>query len=223
MTHGVELPVQPTNQPWTRTADDVRSMAVAIQANLVQLRVADVRRRAGEPGDLGTVVVSPGAVHVYRETLLDRTQLKQYTALDLQLRVREVWGQYSLMRWVFNRNVEDEATDFSRLPSEAELRCDSVLDVKLAELEGLFWRLRFEQRRRHDTEYVASDRFEEDARLAETIPATAFSTPVPDATDEALLHASCEFAGMLATLRWIMDRRRTWGEPGIMEVGDRPF
>ena len=127
------------------------------------------------------------------------------------------------MRWVFNRNAEDEATDFSRLPAEAEVRCDSVLDVKLAEVEGLFWRLRFEQRRRHDADYVAADRFEADAKLAETIPATAFGTPASDATDGALLLASCEFAGMLATLRWVMDRRRCWGEAGIMEVGEKPF
>ena len=59
--------------------------------------------------------------------------------------------------------------------------------------------------------------------MAETIPAAAFGAPAEDATDEALVLASCEFAGMLETLRWIMDRRRTWGEPGIMEVGDRPF
>ena len=198
-------------------------MAVAIQANLVQLRVADAKRRGGEPGDSGIVVVSPGAVGAYRETLLDRTHLKHYTVEELQLRSREVWGQYCLLRWVFSRNAEDEATDFSRLPAEAELRCDSVLDVKLAEVEGLLWRLRFEHRRRHDADYVASDRFDEDARLAETIPATAFGTPASDATDEALLLASCEFAGMLGALRWIMDRRRVWGEAGIMEVGDKPF
>jgi len=223
MTRGVELPVQPTNRPWTRTADDVRSMAVAIQANLVQLRVAAAKRRGVVPGDAGIVVVSPGAVRAYRETLIDRTHVKQYSVEELQLRMHEVWGQYCLMRWVFSRNAEDEATDFSRLPAGVGLRCDSVLDVKLAEIEGLFWRLRFEQRRRHDADYVAAERFAEYATLAETIPATAFGTPAPDATDEALLRASCEFAGMLAALRWTMDRHRMWGEPGIMEGGDRPF
>jgi TRAP-type C4-dicarboxylate transport system permease large subunit len=31
------------------------------------------------------------------------------------------------------------------------------------------------------------------------------------------------YAGMLAALRWARDRRKSWGQPGIMEVGDRPF
>jgi len=198
-------------------------MAVAVQANLVQLRVADAKRRGAEPGESGMAVVSPGVVRMFRETLIDRDCLKRYSVEELQLRMREVWGQYCLMRWVFGRNAEDELTDFAHLPANAELRCDSVLDIKLAEIEGLSWRLRFEQRRRHDAAYAASQQYEELAELAERIPATAFGTPASDATDEALLLASCEFAGMLATLRWIMDRRRVWGEPGIMEVGERPF
>jgi len=198
-------------------------MAVAIQANLVQLRVADEKLRGIEPGAGAIAVRSPGVVAHYRETLIDRARLKQYAIDELQLRMREVWGQYCLMRWVFSRAGDEEATDFSQLPADAELRCDSVLDIKLAEIEGLLWGLRFEHRRRHDADYVKSEGFEADAELAATIPAEAFGTPATDATDEALLLASCEFAGMLAALRWVMDRRRVWGEPGIMEVGDRPW
>lgn len=218
----MELPVQPTNRPWTREAADVRAMAVAIQANLVQLHVAEAKKGGTEvestPG-----VVSPGAVAHFRETLIDRDFLKGYSIEEIHLRLQEVWGQYCLMRWVFGVNTEETPTDFSKLPAGAELRCDSVLDVKLAEIEGLFWRLRFEQRRRQDEAYVSSNSFAQDLELAEAIPATAFGTPADDATDEALLLASCEFAGMLETLRWIMDRRRRWGEEGIMEIGDRPF
>ena len=59
--------------------------------------------------------------------------------------------------------------------------------------------------------------------LAKRIPAEAFGTPVAQCPDDELVLAACEHAGMLATLRWIMDPRREWGEAGIMDVDDRPF
>ncbi|MCH8241421.1 MAG: hypothetical protein IH897_02280 [Planctomycetes bacterium] len=46
---------------------------------------------------------------------------------------------------------------------------------------------------------------------------------VETVSDDELVLAACEHAGMLATLRWIMDPRREWGEAGIMDVGERPF
>jgi len=220
----VKLPVQPNNgQPWTRDADDVRAMAVAVQANLVQVRTAEARKCGADAVPAEVNVPSPGAVLKFRDALIDHRLLSEYSIEELHLRMREVWGQYCLMRWLFSANAAKEPTNFASLPKDAELRCDSVIDVKLAEIEGLFWRLKFEQRRRHDDEYVRSPQFPADLKLAETIPATAFDEPASDASDAALVFAACEYAGMLATLRWTRDRRRVWGEPGLMEVGGRPF
>jgi len=198
-------------------------MAVAVQANLVQVRTAEARKCGADSVVVDVNVPSPGAVLKCREALIDHRLLSEYTIEELHLRMREVWGQYCLMRWLFSTNSTKEPTNFAELPPDAELRCDSVIDVKLAEIEGLFWRLRFEQRRRFDDEYVKSPRFEEDLKLAETIPAKAFDKPASDASDAALVFAACEYAGMLGALRWARDRRRVWGEPGLMEVGDRPF
>jgi len=198
-------------------------MAVAIQANLVQVRTAEARKCGADATSSDVQVVSPGAVVRCREALIDRERLRCYSIEELQLRMREIWGQYCVMRWVFETNAEDELTDFARLPTASTLRCDSVLDVKIAEIQGLLWRLKFEQRRRHDTEYFQSSRFADDLSVAETIPATAFDQPASDAGDAALVFAACEYAGMLGALRWTRDRRRTWGEPGLMEVGDKPF
>lgn len=198
-------------------------MAVAVQANLVQVRTAEARQCGAEVPPAEMHVVAPGAVLKYREALIDRIRLKHYSPQELQLRMREIWGQYCLMRWVFAATVEEEPTNFAKLPPGAALRCDATMDVKLAEIQGLFWCLRFEQRRRQDAEYIKSAAFAEDLKVAESIPATAFGTPASDATDAALLFASCEHAGMLGALRWTRDRRRNWGEPGIMEVGEKPF
>ena len=126
------------------------------------------------------------------------------------------------MRWAFSVDSE-ESTDFSTLPRESEVRCRSVLEAKHAELHALLWALRFEQRLRSEPGESHPEPSEEDLELAKRIPAEAFGTPVAQCPDDELVLAACEHAGMLATLRWIMDPRREWGEAGIMDVGERPF
>ncbi len=220
----LELPVQPANQPLTRAADDVHAMAVAVQANLVQLRVSAARRCGGASLAFDQPVVSPGAVRSFRETLIDRGVLKGYSDGEVLLRMHEVWGQFCLMRWACKLDTRDDrAVDFATQSEPLELRCDSALSVKMAEITGVFWRIRFEQRCRDDAGYAASASFTDDRALADKITAVAFGKPVADASDEALLCAACESTGMVSTLRWIMDRRRMWGEAGLGEISDRPF
>lgn len=223
-TPTVELPVQPTDRPLTRAVDEVREMAVAIQANLIQLQVGASRQHGRPSTPFDHPIESPGVVRAFRETLIDRHEIKRYTEMELGLRTHEIWGQYCLMRWVFNTDVHTEETfNFAKPEEPLALRCDSVLSLKLAEIHGLFWRIRFEQLLRSDSGYRASASFAADREVANQIPATAAGKPASEASDEELLCAACEYVGMLSTLRWVVDRRRVWGEPGIGEVGDRPL
>lgn len=228
----LELPVQSSNRTLTRSAYDVRGMGVAVQANLVQLRVRQMREGQMREGQTrGSVyesmvfehpVTSPGTVRRFRETLIDREHLKRYSQTELLLRAHEVWGQFCVLRWAFERGADRESTlDFVTLPESTVLRCDAALAVKLAEISGSFWRIRFEQRRRERGNDSSWSSFSQDQSLAASIPVTVFGRPVSDASADELLCASCEFVGMLSALRWVVDRRRVWGEPGIGEIGDR--
>ena len=220
----LELPVHQTNQPLTRMAEDVRAMSVAAQANLVQLRVFVARRIGTGHLAFDHPVRSPGAVRSYRDALIDRDALKAYTPEQVLLCTHEVWGQHCLFQWVLDADSESASdADAASRSEPPELRCDAVLAVNLAEISGLFWRVRFEQRCRAQADHAKSAWYTEGRALAETIPAVACSKPVAEASDDEMLCTACEFVGMLSALRWIMDRRRDWGEPGIGEVGDRPF
>ena len=219
---GVELPVHDDHREVSRPIDDVRAMAVAVQANLLQLKIAECKRFATPASQHAIDVQSPGAVRRFRETLIDLEFLKTAPATHIHFRLREIWGQYCLMRWAFSMDTKKSA-DFSTLSPESEVRCRTVLEAKHAELHALLWALRFEQRLRSAPSAPNSELSEEDRELAKRIPVEAFGTPVAQCPDDELVLAACEHAGMLAALRWIMDARREWGEAGIMDVGERPF
>jgi len=218
----MELPVSQPDRMTARSGREIRAMAIAVQANLVQLKVAAVKRRGLTESLQAIRVSSPGTVREFRETLIDRRVLRDYSEFELEVRLRELWGQYCVMCWLFEQVPSRGDVDFARLPTDAIGRCDTEIEIKHAAVHALLWCLRFEQRRRHDIEYAASPSFQRDQLLTAEIPATAFGKDVTDCTDEELLLGGCEFAGMLATLRWVLDRECCWGEAGTMEVGERP-
>lgn len=198
-------------------------MAIAVQANLLQLKIAAIRR-SGPSESLQTInVISPGKVRTFRETLIDRRAIRGYSDFELEVRLRELWGQFCVMSWLFERVPTCGPVDFAGLPMDAPTRCDTEIEFKHAEVHAFLWRLRFEQRRRHDVEYAASPAFKRDQLLAARVPATAFGKLTAECSDDELLLGGCEYAGMLAVLRWAMDRGRDWGAAGIMDVGDTPF
>lgn len=197
-------------------------MGVAVQANLVQLKVADAKRRGILPADHPIAVPAPGHVKHFRETLIPHEIVAGYPPLHVHLRLREVWGQYCLMLWLFELKGPAERSNFAAA-ALGEMRCGAVLDIKHDEIHALLWRLRFEQRRRTDADYVESAVFRRDLGYVERIPAEVWGKKAADCGDDELLSAACEYAGMLAALRWAMDTRRTWGEAGIMDVSSKPF
>jgi hypothetical protein len=214
--------IEPAARPRARAPEDVAAMAVAVQANLVTLKVADAKLQGIEPQKHAIRVAPPGAVTRFRETLIEREQLKQYGATELRLRLHEVWGQFCLAAWMFHVDDPYEPPDFSRCAATHTLRCGAVLRYKELEIEGSLWRMHYEQRRRHDPAYASLPEFKPDTLVAQRIPVVVFGRSVERAGDDELLLCSCEYAGMLATIRWAADERRRWGEPGIMDVNGRP-
>jgi hypothetical protein len=198
-------------------------MALAVQANLVQLKVTDARRQGISPSEHPIQIPSPGFVPRFRETLLDHHRLRDYPPELLHLRLREFWGRFCLMRWAFHGAGDDPTYDFTKLAPDAELRCEAHLVVKEAEIHAMLWRIRFEQRVRGEPGFTQSPTFGRDERVARDIPLQPFGKAPAEASDDELLAVACEHAGMLAVIRWINHRDRDWNDPQAMNAGDQPF
>lgn len=219
----MQLPVHDPNRPQTRPLDDVRAMAVVVQANLVQLRTFDAKRRGLGGGAHELEVRSPGAVRRFREALIALNVLKGYEPVDLALRTREMWGRYCLFAWALHATPPRDLVSLAALPADNELRCDAHLSVKRDEIHAVLWRLRFEQRMRADRTYADAPEWRSDRAWAARIPATVAGAPVNQCADDELLLAACEHAGMLAAIRWILDRSADWGDARLMLAEDVPF
>lgn len=210
---------EPTESP-PRTLEAVLQMAVVVQANLVQLRNTEAKRRDLEPDAHDIRVRSPGAVRSQREALVDYQCIKSYSEPELHLRLHEVWGQFCLFCWAVHVDDPQAPPAFGDSPSAIELRCPAALRMKAAEVEAFLWRLKFEQRLRHDPTFRGSADFQSDRQIARKIPANVNHLPVDRADDDGLIVCSCEHAGMLAAARWIADQRWSWGQEGIMDLDD---
>jgi hypothetical protein len=199
-------------------------MAASVQVNLARLRDEDARRCGLAKGHHDIKVIAPGEeVDVFHEALIDEAQIRQCTAEQVHGLLHEMWGRFCMMCWLFSVEEPPETMNLAGLPAENEVRCDAVLEIKHAEIHARFWRLLWEQRRRHDVNYIASAQFAEDQALARNIPDEVFGRPADQVTDSALILACCEYAGMIGALRWVMDRQLSWNEPGIMNAAERPF
>lgn len=218
----MKLPVNRPSTSSVRSTSEVRAMAVAVQANLVQLRVAECKRRGIPATEHEIKVSSPGAVRHYREALIDRGVIDGYSDEDLHLRLHEVWGRYCVLCWLFSQDAENPC-DFAGFSADREMHCDSAIEVKEAEVHAVLWRMRFELRRRQDAAYAQSAHFAGDLALAETIPAKAFGKTVTECEEADILLSACQHAGMLATLRWILSRGAAWDDPALLQVDDQPF
>ena len=205
-----------------RPPSDVATMAVAVQANLVQLKVACTKRAdlAGSAHEIQ--VPPPGAVVGFRETLIAPAAIAQYDDTALLLRTHEVWGQFCLLCWYFYATDPQHPPDFKDLPVGQTVHCPTALMAKTQEIEKCLWRMRFEQRLRRDPDFKADPAFEEAYRAAQDIPAMALGESVQVCSEENLLLGTCQFAGMLASARWTGDRRWDWGRQGIMELPGSP-
>jgi hypothetical protein len=219
----LDLPVHaPDHGGPGRPVSDVRAMALAVQANLVQFKVALTKRSGADAAGHDIRVPPPGAVKRYRESLVAPKVLAGYSPAELALRLHEFWGRFCLMCWLFSV-TPPETANLATIAVDAAMHCGTGLNIKEAEVHAMLWRIQFESRVRHDRQFRAGERFECEAPWAARIPVRAFGKAIEECTEDELLLAGCQHAGMLATLRWAMDRTRDWSDPGLMHVRETPF
>lgn len=214
----MELP-QSLESVSARSIDEIRSAACATQANVVTLRVFVERRDpAQQLTDIRTP--SPGPVRRNRDILLDTQTLKTYSSGELIVRLRQVWGEFCALCWLFPHVDPQTPIDFDPLPDGQDLRCINDARAKLAQVQTDLWRLVHEQRLRHDPDARSDPAFQQDAEVAVTQRLRIYGVNVSKASDEQVFHAACEYAGMIAAFRWALDDRWAWEGPGIMKLSN---
>jgi hypothetical protein len=201
-----------------RSRDEVAAMGIVAQANVLQLQTA-ANRRLSVPQ---TTVPSPGAVGRYREALIDWRTIREYSESELLLRTHQVWGQYCVFCWAFDGQDPQKPPPFAGPRADLPMRSPCQIGGKLLEIERGLWRLRFEDRLRHEPELRGTPDFRKEYEAAMDIPMLVFGQNVRTCSDADLLAGTCQYAGMLAAIRWIADHRWNWGQEGIMELEIEP-
>jgi hypothetical protein len=102
------------------------------------------------------------------------------------------------------------------------MRCAGEIGAKLLEIERGLWRLRHEDKLRHQPELRDNPEFRKQSEAALNIPMLVYGQNVRVCSDADLLACTCEYAGMLAAIRWIADDRWHWAQANIMELDGRP-
>ncbi|MFO0974313.1 MAG: hypothetical protein U1A27_12870 [Phycisphaerae bacterium] len=205
-----------------RDPQAVAALAVAVQANVVTLKVAWSKRR-GILSELHEIrTPSPGAVREFRSALVDRHAVQQYDDDALALRTRQVWGQFTALCFTLGHDDPHAPPDFSIRSPDRSMRCPAHLHEKIGTVRRGLWRLRFEQRLRFDPTLRSGPGFQRDYEDALATPVLVFGQNVRICDNELLLLCACEFAGMLAALRWAADDRWTWDDPALMELDGSP-
>lgn len=205
-----------------RGLDDIAAAAHAVQANLIALRVAWCKRTEQSAAAHDIQTPPPGPVRKMREILIDRHVIKEYTVEEITLRLRQVWGEFTALCWLFPHVNPQTPVSFDPLSADQTIRCPMHVYEKLEDVQRGLWRLRHEQRWRHDPNAAQDADFRRDHELAMAYPIKVFGQPVSTCGNEELLCCACEYAGMLAALRWVTDHRWTWEGPGIMDVTSQP-
>ena len=201
-----------------RLRGDVAAMAIVAQANVVQLQVAAHKHLQAPP----PAVASPGPVRRFRESLIDWRDVKIYAETDLMLRTHEAWGQYCLFCWAFFGSDPNNPPPFAHLSREDQMRCAGEFGAKQIQVERGLQRLRHESQVRHQPELHNDPDFRESQEQTRDVPMTVFSRGIGDCSDADLLACTCQYAGMIAAIRWSADDRWTWGQSGIMELDATP-
>lgn len=212
----MELP-QALDSVSARSINEIRAAARVVQANVVALRVAIERQDAALCLD-DIKTPAPGPVRKLRELLISPDRLKSYSADELLVRLRQVWGEFCALCWLFPHVDPQCPIDFDDMPPGQDHRCITDARAKLEEVQSHLWRLLHEQRRRHDPNVARDPEFQRDAEIAVTQRLRIYGLLVTNASDVQVFHATCEYAGMLAALRWALDDRWSWEGPGIMKL-----
>ncbi|MCG8409621.1 MAG: hypothetical protein MI923_30815 [Phycisphaerales bacterium] len=201
-----------------RGPDEIAAAAHATQANVVALRVAWCRLSGQPMEDHEIKTPAPGPVRKMREILVDRHVIKSYEPNEIVIRLRQIWGEFCSLCWSFPFVDPQKPINFNDLPENQSIRCPTEVLTKLDEIQKHLWRIRHEQRRRHDSEARKDPAFHREDEIALGYPLRIYGVEILNCDDASLFTAACEYAGMLAALRWASDHRWTWEAPGIMDV-----
>ncbi len=201
-----------------RGRDALAAAAQAVQANVVALRVAWCRRAGLDPIEHDIKTPPPGPVREARELLIDRHVIKDYSLDEVTLRLRQVWGEFSVLCWLFHHEDPQHPPPFCKLPRDQPMRCPPHIHAKLVEVQAGLWRIVHEQRARNDKDAKNDPSFRREHEIALSRPVRIGGMDVRMCNDEDLFCFACEYAGMLAAVRWAIDDRWEWEGPGIMEV-----
>lgn len=201
-----------------RSPGEIALAAHAVQANLVSLRVAWCRRTGQTGANHDIQTPPPGPVVKHRQILIEPALLKGYTLDEIALRLRQVWGEFCALCWVFPGVDPQNPISFDPLPPDQQARCPGHIVEKLQEVQAGLWRLRHEQRARFDRDAARDPAFVREHETALARDIRVFGHSVSHCNDADLFACTCEYAGMLAALRWAIDSRWQWEAPGIMEL-----
>jgi hypothetical protein len=199
-----------------RGVAEVALMAHAVQANVVTLKVAASRRMGVDSASHEIATPAPGAVTRFRDVLVDRECLAAYSDEELALRLRQVWGEFAALCWTLGCNDPHRPPAFAELPANHPMQCPMTVQHKQASVQKCLWRLRHEQRLRFDPEARNDPAFRQEYEVALSTPVMVYGQNVRVCSNEELVLCACEFAGMLAALRWVSDVRWQWEADGIM-------
>lgn len=205
-----------------RSPAQIAAVAQATQANLAALKVAWQRSGGGDAINDDIRTPSPGPVSSAREILIDRNVIKSYSSDEVLIRLRQVWGEFCALCWLFPHVDPQKPISFEPLPANQTTRCPGETLKKLDEVQRHFWRIRHEQRLRFDTGARRDPAFQRDDEIAAAMRLRVYGQVIQHCPDEVLLAAACEYAGMLAALRWSIDDRWEWEGPGIMDLALNP-
>lgn len=201
-----------------RSMEEISTVARVVQANLVALRVAWCKRAGVPPETHDIKTPPPGPVRRCRDLLIPREIIAGYDDQSIQLRLRQVWGEFCALCWLFPFADPQDPIDFDAIKPEQTLRCLGEVGGKLSEVQTGLWRLRHEQRLRLDPTAPSDPAFQRDHSLALSQSMTVFGRNISVCENFEILACACEYAGMLAALRWATDDRWAWEGPGIMDV-----
>lgn len=200
-----------------RKRADISAAALAVQANVVSLWVSCRRRNAPDAAREAIRTPPPGPVRMFREILIDHRVIKSMSDAEVAMRLRQVWGEFSALCWVFRHDDPHCPPSFDKLPTDQAMRCPGELQSKLDELLFGLWRIRHERQARAglDTSDLS---FRREREIALSRPMRVFGVDIGSCDAGELFWAACEYAGMLASSRWTIDDRWAWEGPKIMET-----
>jgi len=206
-----------------RNPQPILEMGRTVQSTLAQILNVLLERGCTPDFESLPVLTKPRTADAAQHVLSSANSIRELSDAELWFKAHETWGRFCLFLWYFHRTSSCEAWDLGPAPALGETRCAASLAAKQTEIHAILWKLRFEKQLRQDSGFRASRDFLRLSSVASRIPVVLRHTTLEACSCDELLAGECEFAGMLATVRWILDSRRNWADADLSDVAIEPF